>query len=115
MLQSTPITAFCLMTYRASVRTCLSMPVNSDKPNLWKEDIVRSVDLYNDWFIRFAPKAYRETRVKTTQQVATALKQTDNLTNISPSILSENPSVLPILRMATAPPIARDRLIGLAR
>jgi hypothetical protein len=90
------------------------MTVNSDKPNLWKDDIVRSVDLYNNWFIRFAPKAYRETRVDTTKQVETALRQTDNLSNISPAVLRENPSVLPMLRMATAPPIARDRLIGLA-
>ena len=90
------------------------MPVNSDKPNLWKDDIVRSVDLYNDWFIRFAPKAYRDTRVETTKQVETALQQTDNLVNISPEILRTHPTVLPMLRMATAPPIARDRLIGLA-
>ena len=59
------------------------MAVNSDKPNLWKEDIVRSVDLYNDWFIRFAPKAYRETRVDTTKQVETAFRQTNNLADIS--------------------------------
>jgi hypothetical protein len=90
------------------------MPVNSDKPNLWKDDIVRSVDLYNDWFIRFAPKAYRDTRVETTKQVETALQQTNNLANISPEVLRTHPTVLPMLRMATAPPIARDRLIGLS-
>ena len=90
------------------------MPVNSDKPNLWKDDIVKSVDLYNDWFIRFAPKAYRDTRVETTEQVETALQQTDNLANISPEVLRTHPTVLPMLRMATAPPIARDRLIGLS-
>ncbi len=91
-----------------------NIPVNSDKPNLWKDDIVKSVDLYNDWFIRFAPKAYRDTRVETTEQVETALQQTDNLANISPEVLRTHPTVLPMLRMATAPPIARDRLIGLS-
>jgi len=30
--------------------------VNSDKPGRWKADIARSVDLYNDWFMKFAPK-----------------------------------------------------------
>ena len=90
------------------------MPVNADKPQLWKADIARSVDFYNDWFMRFAPKAYRETRVQTTKQVEAALKATANLTNIAPAVLRQNPSVLPMLRMATAPPIARDRLIGLA-
>jgi hypothetical protein len=90
------------------------MPVNSDKPHIWKSDIVRSVDFYNNWFMRFAPKAYRSTRIETTKQVESALKRTKNLTNITPDVLKSDPSVLPILRMATAPPIARDRLIGLA-
>jgi hypothetical protein len=90
------------------------VPVNADKPHLWKQDIALSVDLYNNWFIEFAPSAYRNTRVITAQQVESALVWTANLTNITPVILRQHPSVLPILRMATAPPIARDRLIGLA-
>ncbi|BAY93787.1 MULTISPECIES: XamI family restriction endonuclease [unclassified Tolypothrix] len=90
------------------------MPVNADKPHLWKQDIAQSVDLYNNWFMQFAPSAYRNTRVITAQQVESALVWTANLTNIAPVILHQHPSVLPILRMATAPPIARDRLIGLA-
>jgi hypothetical protein len=44
-----------------------------------------------------------------------ALLLTENLTNIRPETLQANPSVLSMLRMATCPPIARDRLIGLAR
>ncbi len=90
------------------------MPVNADKPHLWKLDIVQSVDFYNNWFMQFAPQVYRDTRLVTTKQVKSALEQTVNLTNITPAILRQYPSVLPILRMATAPPIARDRLIGLA-
>jgi len=90
------------------------MPVNSDKPQNWKKDIVRSVDLYNDWFIKFAPQAYRAARADATLAVESALKLTRNLTDLSLPILKANPSVLPMLRMSTAPPIARDRLIGLA-
>ncbi len=90
------------------------MLVNSNKPEQWKTDIAQSVDFYNDWFMRFAPKAYRDTRVETTEQVVSALKWTVNLSNIGPSILRLNPSILSMLRMSTAPPIARDRLIGLA-
>jgi hypothetical protein len=90
------------------------MPVNSHKPLGWKKDIARSVDLYNDWFIRFAPQAYRTARVEATIAVESALRLTRNLTDLSPSILLQNPSVLPMLRMSTAPPIARDRLIGLS-
>lgn len=90
------------------------MPVNSNKPERWKSDIAQSVDFYNDWFIRFAPETYRNTRLETTKQVVSALELTANLTNIEPVVLRQNPTVLPMLRMATAPPIARDRLIGLA-
>ncbi|CAD5989984.1 Type-2 restriction enzyme SalI [Planktothrix tepida] len=90
------------------------VPVNADKPHLWKPDIAQSVDFYNHWFMQFAPQAYRDTRIATTKQVESALMWTENLTNITPAILQQYPSVLPILRMATAPPIARDRLIGLA-
>ncbi|MEG3926139.1 XamI family restriction endonuclease [Microcoleus sp. T3_D1] len=90
------------------------MPVNADKPHLWKPDIALSVDFYNNWFMQFAPKAYRDTRIATTQQVESALAETANLTNITSALLQQHPEVLPILRMAAAPPIARDRLIGLA-
>lgn len=90
------------------------MPINANKPERWKSDILRSVDFYNDWFMHFAPQAFRDTRLETTEQVVNALKQTANLTSIDPGVLKQNPSVLPMLRMSTAPPIARDRLIGLA-
>ena len=86
------------------------MPVNADKPQLWKPDIVLSVDFYNNWFMLFAPLAYRDTRIATTQQVESALAETANLTNITSALLRQHPEVLPILRMAAAPPIARDRL-----
>lgn len=88
--------------------------VNRDKPHLWKADIAKSVDLYNDWFMRFAPKAFRDTRIATAKAVEDTLKATANLTNVRPELLRANPAVLPSLRMCTCPPLARDRLIGLA-
>ena len=39
------------------------MAVNRDKPDLWKADIAKSVDLYNDWFMEFAPQTFRDTRI----------------------------------------------------
>jgi len=89
--------------------------INADKPKRWKGDIAESVDYYNAWFVRFAPRAYRESREKTTGQVESALRWTDNLKAVEPSVLREHPEVLPMLRMATAPPIAQDRLVGLAK
>lgn len=90
------------------------MPINLNKPQLWKKDIQSSVDMYNKWFMQFAPKTFRETRVQTAKQVEIALRATNNLTNITPTLLKESPGVLSMLRMSTCPPIARDRLIGLA-
>ena len=49
-----------------------------------------------------------------TSAVEEALTLTDNLTRIDAGSLREHPHVLQMLRMSTAPPIARDRLIGLA-
>jgi type II restriction enzyme len=90
------------------------MAVNRDKPGRWKADVARSVDMYNDWFMKFAPKAFRETRVQTTRDVEATLCSTGNLTNIRPATIREHPEILPTLRMSTCPPLAVDRLIGLA-
>lgn len=90
------------------------MPVNLDKPLNWKADIARSVDMYNDWFMNFAPKAFRDTRLATTSRVEATLRFTDNLTDIMPSTLRKHPDVLATLRMATCPPLAVDRLVGLS-
>lgn len=88
--------------------------INADKPHLWKADIAASVDRFNQWFMRFAPQAFRSTRVKTTEDVQAALRATDDLRRLTPDALRANPGALPTLRMCTAPPLAVDRLIGLA-
>jgi len=90
------------------------MPVNSTKTLRWKEDIRKSVDMYNDWFLRFAPKAYRDTRARTTETVKKAMATTRNLRDLGADTLRIHPEVLSVLRMATCPPLAVDRLIGLA-
>lgn len=90
------------------------MPINADKPQLWKADTRASVDQFNQWFMKFAPKAYRETRRKTIESVETGLLQTKDFTAITPEIIKANPAIIPMLRMSTCPPLARDRLIGLA-
>jgi type II restriction enzyme len=88
--------------------------INADKPHLWKADIAASVDQFNQWFMRFAPEAFRSTRVKTTEHVKAALSATEDLRNLNAATLKANPGALPTLRMCTAPPLAVDRLIGLA-
>ena len=86
--------------------------INADKPHLWKTDIAASVDQFNQWFMRFAPEAFRSTRVKTTTHVKAALIATRDLRSIDDATLKGNPSALSTLRMRTAPPLAVDCFIG---
>ena len=90
------------------------MAVNRDRPDRWKADIAQSVDMYNEWFIRFAPETYRNTRAQTASDVEATLRATQNLSDIGASLLRANPGILRILRMTTCPALAVDRLIGLA-
>src|SRR5712691_11812055 len=90
------------------------MPINSNKPDIWKADLAASVDLYNNWFLSAAPAAFRESRAKSSEKVRKAFNQTNDLSSINVETLERNPATLSTLRMSTAPPIARDRLIGLA-
>src|SRR5579859_4236904 len=90
------------------------MSINADKPHLWKADTRASVDQFNRWFMKFAPKAYRETRLKTIESVERGLTFTKDLTTIAPDVIRKYPAILATLRMSTCPPLARDRLIGLA-
>src|SRR6266849_3355523 len=90
------------------------MPINADKLHLWKADTRASVDQFNQWFMKFAPKAYRDTRKKTIESVEQGLTLTNDLTTITPDVIKAHPAILPTLRMSSCPPLARDRLIGLA-
>ena len=90
------------------------MGINRDKPDFWKQDTALSVDMYNDWFMNFAPATFRKTRVSTLSRVERALELTEYFKKLSPETLKRHPEILPILRMSTCPPIARDRLVGLS-
>ncbi len=90
------------------------MAVNLDKPQRWKEDTKASVDHYNKWFMRFAPKAFRETRIKVTKKVKKAIIDSKDMRDLSPDLLLAWPGILPTLRMSCCPPLAVDRLVGLA-
>ena len=90
------------------------MAVNKDQKAQWPEDIEASVKQYNEWFLLSAPAAYARARQETAEFVARTLEKSDYLRDICPKLFRENPEVLFVLRMCTAPPIARDRLIGLS-
>ncbi len=38
--------------------------ISADKKDKWNENILESVRQYNRWFLKFAPKAFRETRAQ---------------------------------------------------
>src|ERR1035438_8181150 len=76
------------------------MAINADKPQQWKKDIAASVDLFNRWFIKFAPKTYRDTRLKTTEFVEDALSLTNDLRSITPDVLAKHPKASPRSRVA---------------
>lgn len=88
--------------------------INADKPLQWKKDSLESVRMYNSWFLTDAPEAYREVRQSTMDWIDDLMKATDYLRDISPGVLLASPDVISALRMCTAPPLARDRLAGLA-
>ncbi len=92
----------------------LPVKANADKPHLWKDDVAASVDRFNRWFMEFAPRAFRSTRVRTTRDVKAALIATRDLAALDPVMLRRNPGTLPTLRMCTSPPLAVDRLVGLS-
>lgn len=88
--------------------------INSERPKHWKKDILASVDLYNKWFIEFAPRTFRTERGKATERVHELFSKTENLQTVNVSTIMQSPDIITALRMATCPPIARDRLAGLS-
>ena len=90
------------------------MAINADKPHLWKADIAASVDLFNQWFLLFAPKAYRDSRAAAAVHVEEGIRLTRDLTAITPGRAQATSRRAPVPRMSTCPPLARDRLVGLA-
>lgn len=88
--------------------------INADKPYKWNDDTQQSVLQYNSWYMDFAPQAYQAARGDCFAAVEDLFKQSNNLKGLSSPVLVNNPSLLATLRMLCAPPLARERLSGLA-
>ena len=91
------------------------MDINRKDPDSWNRDIEASVAHYNSWFIRYAPPTFRKVREQAVASVNRALSEVKSLCDLNDEILLENPALLTILRQMTCPPLARDRLAGLAQ
>ena len=92
----------------------MTVSINRNRSELWKEDHYASVHLYNTWFMTGAPDAYREARAKVVANVESLFRATNYMRDLTPDILLANPEVVSTLRQTTAPPLAVDRLMGLA-
>ena len=88
--------------------------LNADKTQNWENDTLDSIDYYNDWFLRFAPLTYREQRKVKKDEVERAFVVTEYLRKLTIEVMVKHPEILSVLRMCAAPPIAQDRLAGLA-
>lgn len=88
--------------------------INWNRPELWKADVQKSVLFYNDWFLNFAPDTYINARLEAINKVESAFQKTECFNSLSIDMLKTAPETITILRLATTPPLARDRLIGLA-
>lgn len=90
------------------------MPINAHRPECWEADTQASVELYNRWFVRYAPETWRRAKQQAIKNVIEAFRITKDLRAMYGEALAANPAIIAVLRMATAPPIAVDRLAGLA-
>lgn len=90
------------------------LSINKKNVDQWKTDVQKSVLYYNEWFLKYAPSTYIKSRQEATAKVETIFQKTDCLNMLSVNMLKEVPDAITILRMATTPPLARDRLVGLA-
>ena len=92
----------------------MKIDINRGNVDGWKQDVEASVDFYNQWFLKFAPKTFRDERSRSAKLVRETFRLTRDGSVLSGDLLLTHPEVLPILRQMTCPPIARDRLAGLS-
>ncbi len=88
--------------------------ININHPERWKEDTMQSVDFYNNWYLNFAPHTYRNARNRAIKEVDSTLALTGDLWRMDAGTIRTNPEIFHILRLATAPPLAKARVAGLA-
>lgn len=67
------------------------------------------------WFLNYAPGVYHQVREQARAQVTEALELTRDLRDLSGETIRKHSRVFPVLRMALAPPLAVDRVVGFAR
>lgn len=98
----------------ANVRVSVKMDINRKDPDSWNADIQKSVAFYNEWFVNFAPPAFQNARKASVIKVNDAFAKLGSMCDLDDGILIDHPTLLTVLRHMTCPPLACDRLAGLA-
>lgn len=91
------------------------MAINIHDQEKWNADIKESVRTYNEWFQSYTPKIYYSVREASAHMIDRFFVDSNNMTELSVGFLQQYPHYLGILRLAAAPPVARDRLKGLSQ
>lgn len=90
----------------------MTLTGNREKsPEEWRGDIDHSVTEYDDWYLREAPIMWVGARHRAVAEAAEAMEALDDFRDVSVETLTANPGVLPIIRMAFSPKMARDRFV----
>ena len=90
------------------------MDINRSNPDRWNADIEASVRYYNAWFVKYAPVAFRRVRKQAILSVSQALTKIGSFWDRDGAVRIETLAVLAVPRQMTCPPLARERLAGLA-
>ena len=89
--------------------------MNNKKENYeWKNDTEASIKQYNEWFMNTCPNLYRNNDGDINNRVKKVMEETKFMSDLSIDLIKRNPKNIEVLRMCTAPPIAKDRLAGLS-
>ncbi len=104
----------CFVSLHLIYTEIMKYSINKNNTGNWKKDVQKSVMFYNDWFLNFAPSTYVNARQEAIRKVENAFQKTECFNLLSTDMLKTAPETITILRMSTTPPLARDRIMGLA-
>lgn len=89
--------------------------INADQEQQWRSDISAARDAHQRWLLTEGRQAHRRARAEAVVDVERMLDLTSDLGVVTPEIIRQSPGILTTQRMSTAPPLARERLVTLAR
>ncbi len=90
------------------------MSTADESTSTWQQEAYASVTEYNNWYVQFARDAYTAARTDAANLVNQAFALTNDLTEVTPEVLTRTPQIIKVMRMTSSPTWAVDRLIGIS-